>query len=228
MTVACLALRHIIALWALSIYEACQFCSHIPIVHLVCLLVLTCTCCCRGFIHDHQILLVGTVRSGYIKEIRRDQPLERDRLWLTSSETGGGPLGKNKGEITIYKTFIFHFIFRRDSSNSFKLPPSPVQSAKTTQHQYIMYNNKLRIVGLNRSSKSHKGQNNKAWDVVVLCHRVWKSANSKEEGEAWVRCYKLVEKLLKLWWVLCTFLLYIKQWKHKTSAFLFVYCKTNI
>jgi len=47
--------------------------------------------------------LVGTVRSGYIKEIRRDQPLERDKLWLTSSETGGGPHWKNKGEITSIK-----------------------------------------------------------------------------------------------------------------------------
>lgn len=108
---------------------ACQFCSHIPRSSrlsppLPCLLVLICTCCCRGSIRDHQILLVGTVRSGYIKEIRRDQPLERDRLWLTSSETGGGPHWKNKGEITIYKTFIFH---RRVSLNSFKLSPSHIQ-----------------------------------------------------------------------------------------------------
>lgn len=61
------------------------------------LLVLICTCCCWGSIRNFSILLVGTVRSGYIKEIRRDQFHERDGLWLTSSETGGGPHRKNKG-----------------------------------------------------------------------------------------------------------------------------------
>lgn len=86
------------------------------------LLVLILTCRSRGSIRDHQIPLVGTVRSGYIKEIRRDQPLERVRLWLKSSETGGGPHWKNKGKIAIYKTFIFH---KEVALNTFKLPAAP-------------------------------------------------------------------------------------------------------
>lgn len=174
----------------------------------LCLLVLICTWCCRGSIRDHQIPLVGTVRSGYIKEIRRDQPLERDRLWLTSSETGVGPHWKNKGEITIHKTFIFH---RGVSLNSFKLPPSPTQSAQTTQHQQKTYDIRLGILGLNRSTKSHEGHNSKASDLVALCHKVFKCGNllkarTKRELEMygiWLRCYELVEKLLKPSEVFC-------------------------
>ena len=80
---ACLAFRHFTAMGARSVCAACQVSWHIaPSPSSPCLLVLICTCRCPGSIRDHQILLVGTVRSGYIKEIRGDQTLERDRLQL--------------------------------------------------------------------------------------------------------------------------------------------------
>lgn len=128
----CLVFGHIIAsalrARRLPLAFACP--SHLS-AHA--LLVLIWTCCCRGSIHDLRILLVGTVRSGYIKEIRRDQPHERDRLWLTSSETGGGPHWKNKG-IAIYKTFRFHcsfFKFFHMTSLFYKTCAKPCTSIKT-------------------------------------------------------------------------------------------------
>lgn len=67
------------------------------LVHLWTVPVVICTCCCRRPSREHRILPFGTVRSGYIKEIRTDQALEGDMLQLSSSETGVGLRSKNKG-----------------------------------------------------------------------------------------------------------------------------------
>lgn len=109
-------------------------------------------------------------------------------LWLTSSETGGGPHQENKGEIAIYKTFIFH---RRVSLNSHTQP---------TQHQYKTHDGRLGIVGLNQSTKFHQGHNSKSYVLVLLSHKVFMCRNllikdDRRRTRNLFMCYELAEKL---------------------------------